>query len=72
MIKTILLPVSILFQSLLIHAQNVGIGTSTPDQSAALDMSATGKGLLIPRMTLVVDTLEQQNKLLQQLLSNKK
>ncbi len=33
-----------------IHAQ-VGIGTSSPDASAALDISSTDKGLLIPRMT---------------------
>ncbi len=32
-------------------AQNVGIGTLTPDASAALDISNTGKGLLIPRMS---------------------
>ncbi|MBJ2173817.1 hypothetical protein JBL43_06175 [Aureibaculum sp. A20] len=29
----------------------VGIGTTTPDASAALDIDATDKGLLIPRMT---------------------
>lgn len=29
----------------------VGIGTTTPDASAALDITATDKGLLIPRMT---------------------
>ena len=29
---------------------NVGIGTTTPNASAALDVSSTGKGLLIPRM----------------------
>lgn len=32
------------------HAQSVGIGTSTPNASAQLDISSTGKGLLIPRM----------------------
>jgi hypothetical protein len=31
-------------------AQNVGIGTDTPAAAAALDITATGKGLLIPRM----------------------
>jgi len=31
-------------------AGSVGIGTTTPDAKAALDISATGKGLLIPRM----------------------
>jgi hypothetical protein len=29
----------------------VGIGTTTPDDSAVLDISSTSKGLLIPRMT---------------------
>src|SRR6202012_1251953 len=29
----------------------VGVGTTTPDASAQLDVTATGKGLLIPRMT---------------------
>ncbi|MBL0147048.1 MAG: hypothetical protein IPP48_16375 [Chitinophagaceae bacterium] len=32
-------------------AQNVGIGTLTPNASALLDVSATDKGLLIPRMS---------------------
>src|SRR6187551_2424216 len=31
-------------------SQSVGIGTATPDNSAALDVTATNKGLLIPRM----------------------
>ncbi|MEO6253694.1 MAG: hypothetical protein ABIO79_10325, partial [Ferruginibacter sp.] len=31
--------------------QNVGIGTTSPDPSAQLDISSTTKGLLIPRMT---------------------
>jgi hypothetical protein len=31
--------------------QNVGIGTTTPNSSALLDLTATNKGLLIPRMT---------------------
>ncbi len=30
----------------------VGIGTNTPDQSAALEVSASGKGLLLPRVAL--------------------
>ncbi len=34
-----------------IVAQNVGIGTTTPDNSAMLDVVSTSKGLLIPRMT---------------------
>ncbi len=32
-------------------AQNVGIGTATPNNSAALDVSSTTQGMLIPRMT---------------------
>lgn len=30
----------------------VGIGTSTPDPSSILDIAATNKGLLIPRVAL--------------------
>lgn len=40
----------ILLQSPLVVAQ-MGIGTKQPDESAALDITATDKGLLIPRMT---------------------
>jgi hypothetical protein len=32
-------------------SDNIGMGTSTPDNSAALDISSTSKGVLIPRMT---------------------
>ena len=32
-------------------AQNVGIGTTSPNSSAVLDLSATNKGMLIPRLT---------------------
>ena len=34
-----------------ILGQNVGIGTSTPDPSARLDVSDTQRGILIPRLT---------------------
>lgn len=34
----------------------IGIGTSTPDASAVLDLSSTSKGLLIPRMTTFQQT----------------
>jgi hypothetical protein len=34
-----------------IHAQNVGVGTTTPDGSAALEIKSNNKGLLIPVMT---------------------
>lgn len=36
---------------LLAQVNNVGIGTTTPDSSAALDISAIDKGILIPRMS---------------------
>jgi len=38
-------------QSSKLAAQNVGIGTTTPNASAQLDVSSTSKGMLIPRMT---------------------
>jgi Protein of unknown function (DUF1566) len=40
----------ILFAGML-YAQNVGIGTATPNASAQLDVSSTTKGFLPPRMT---------------------
>ncbi|MEO7312810.1 MAG: hypothetical protein ABIX01_20670 [Chitinophagaceae bacterium] len=33
------------------NAQAIGIGTSTPAASAALDVTSTNKGLLLPRLT---------------------
>jgi Chaperone of endosialidase len=35
-----------------VFAQNVGIGTATPHQSAKLDVSAADKGMLVPRVKL--------------------
>ncbi len=35
----------------LVNAQNVGIGTTTPNPTAQLDVASTNKGFLIPRMT---------------------
>ena len=35
-----------------LFAQNIGIGTTTPNTSAMLDIIATNKGLLIPRVAL--------------------
>jgi hypothetical protein len=35
------------------YAQSVGIGTTTPDNSAALDINSANKGLLMPRMSSV-------------------
>ncbi|RYE12711.1 MAG: hypothetical protein EOP51_31075, partial [Sphingobacteriales bacterium] len=37
--------------ALSVQAQNVGIGTTTPNVSAALDVSASNKGMLIPRVS---------------------
>jgi hypothetical protein len=37
--------------ALSVQSQNVGIGTSSPNSSAALDVNATNKGLLIPRLS---------------------
>ncbi len=34
-------------------SQNVGIGTTTPNVSAILDVTATDKGLLVPRVVLI-------------------
>lgn len=43
---------SLLIWSIALMAQhNVGIGTLTPDSSALLELRATDKGLLIPRLT---------------------
>jgi hypothetical protein len=37
-----------------IYGQSIGIGTTTPNASAQLDISSTARGLLIPRMTTAV------------------
>jgi hypothetical protein len=39
--------------SLIYAQQSVGIGTTTPNSKAILDISSTSKGILIPRMTTV-------------------
>ena len=41
----------------LLQAQNVGINTSTPDASAALDVTSTTQGVLVPRMTQAQRTI---------------
>lgn len=43
--------ISALFLFTTTHAQNVGIGTASPDNSAILDINSTGKGVLMPRMS---------------------
>ena len=47
--------VAILYLSFFTHAQtnNIGMGTSTPDSSAMLEILSNDKGLLVPRMTTV-------------------
>jgi len=35
----------------ILHAQGVGIGTTPPESTAILDITAIGKGVLVPRMT---------------------
>lgn len=47
--KQLFLGIAILFSSTL--AAQVGVGTNTPNASAALDVTSTTKGLLTPRMT---------------------
>jgi hypothetical protein len=41
----------ILTSNTLFFAQNVGINTTSPHTSAALDITATNKGMLVPRLT---------------------
>lgn len=48
--KTSLFVLFFSLNSFLLLSQNVGIGTNTPDASAALEISANDKGLLIPRV----------------------
>ena len=43
--------ISLLFLSSVGFSQNIGIGTNTPNQSAALDITSTNAGFLPPRMT---------------------
>ena len=49
-----ILSIGLLLGSVSVFAQkdNVGIGTTTPDASAVLDIQSNNKGLLIPRMSL--------------------
>lgn len=51
--RTLIFVLLILFASIKLTAQSVGINNSAsqPDPSAILDVSATDKGMLIPRMT---------------------
>ena len=52
--KIILVVFSVIFLlSNKCFSQNIGIGTSTPHASAALEIKDSTKGILIPRMTMV-------------------
>jgi hypothetical protein len=50
-VKILLLPI-LLLVAVCAKAQNVGIGTTTPDSTAMLDIKSSSKGFLIPRMTM--------------------
>ncbi len=41
------------FYTISLQAQNVGINTASPDASSLLDLSATNRGLLVPRVSIV-------------------
>jgi Chaperone of endosialidase len=49
--KLLLTVITILTAANVFAQQNVGIGTTTPDASAVLDLAATDKGFLVPRVT---------------------
>lgn len=49
--KRALICLSAMVQCYLLTAQSVGIGTTTPNSSAALHVNSTTKGLLIPTLT---------------------
>ncbi len=48
--KQLLLLINV-FAFLFIQAQSVGIGTTTPNSSAALEVNSSNKGVLIPRLS---------------------
>lgn len=54
--KKLLIPFTFYFSLFTLYfasAQNVGIGTNTPNPSAQLDVTSTNRGFLLPRMTFV-------------------
>lgn len=50
--KFLLLPC--IMSSISLFSQNVGIGTTTPDANAILDLGFGTKGLLLPRVKFTV------------------
>ncbi len=53
LLKNFLLLVGISFLVVKSYSQSIGIGTTTPDSSALLELNSTTKGFLIPRMSEV-------------------
>ena len=51
MIKSLLTLAVLLFANFIFAQNNVGIGNTTPDPSAILDVTSTSKGVLVPRMS---------------------
>jgi large repetitive protein len=51
--KKVFACIIIVSSCMVVTAQNIGIGTTTPAASAALDVTSTSKGFLPPRMTTV-------------------
>jgi trimeric autotransporter adhesin len=54
--KIFLITFSCLMPSAFTRAQSVGIGTSSPNSSAQLDITSTSKGFLLPRMSTAAIT----------------
>lgn len=50
--KKYILLLFIVHFGILVYSQNVGIGTATPNASAILDVTATNRGVLVPRIAL--------------------
>ncbi len=53
--KTVGATISLLFPTVFIEAQNVGIGTVSPNASAILHISSNNKGVLFPAVYLQSD-----------------
>jgi hypothetical protein len=61
--KTFLILPVLVMLSCFSFSQSVGIGTSTPNTSAQLDITSTSKGLLIPRMnTATINSISNPAK----------
>jgi hypothetical protein len=52
-ISTLLVVINCIWFTAIAQTGSVGIGTPTPNASAALDIQHTSKGVLVPRMTMV-------------------